>query len=273
VLIVNGGFMGALEVYAILTHNLAVDTAILFLLIPLVSIIAFFIGGYIFTPLFLFIHKKVIGRKLIYGVRERNQPKEFKGAFLKSLFPALLAFNIGILFSDEIVLQEFLFVDTFMLAGNVILQILTLVFLFPIASGIGIVVFSATYFLIDSGIEYTNKKRKKVLRGSFPTEVRSVGGYYLSFLKGYTGISVVISLIALIYSYFSAIGGLSPTIYIINLITWPFIPFVIALFMVPVSMLQDLTYNRRKKYTLKWAEKLGIRGPLEDPLGTYKNNE
>jgi hypothetical protein len=160
-----------------------------------------------------------------------------------------------------------------MLAGNVILQILTLVFLFPIASGIGIVVFSATYFLIDSGIEYTNKKRKKVLRGSFPTEVRSVGGYYLSFLKGYTGISVVISLIALIYSYFSAIGGLSPTIYIINLITWPFIPFVIALFMVPVSMLQDLTYNRRKKYTLKWAEKLGIRGPLEDPLGTYKNNE
>ena len=29
-----------------------------------------------------------------------------------------------------------------------------------------------------------------------------------------------------------------------------------------------LLYERRKKITLKWAEKLNIRGQLEDPLGT-----
>ena len=43
--------------------------------------------------------------------------------------------------------------------------------------------------------------------------------------------------------------------------------------MVPVSILQDLTYERRKKYTLKWADKLGIRGSLEDPLGTLNKND
>lgn len=272
-LIINGRLLGTLEVYAILTHNLVVDTAILFLLIPITCIIAFFIGGYLFTPLFLFIHKKILGRKLIYGLREMQRPKKFKGAFLKSLFPALLAFNIGILLSDEILLQEFLFVDTFMIAGNVILQILTLVFLLPIVSGIGIAVFSATYFLLDSGIEYTNKKRKKVLRGSFPTEVRSVGGYYLYYLKGYAGISVLLSLITLITSFLSAIGDINSIIFIINIIAWPFIPFIITLFMIPVNIIQDLTYDRRKKYTLKWAEKLGIRGQLEDPLGTPDNND
>ncbi len=274
-LIINGGFMGTLDVYAILTHNFALDTAILFLLIPLTCIVAFFIGGYLFTPLILLIHKKIIGRRLIYGLREMQRPRKFKGAFLNSLFPALLAFNIAILFSDQIFLQEFLFLDSFAVAGDAILQILTLVFLFPIASGIGIAVFSATYFLLDSGIEYTNKKRKKVQRGSFPPEIRSVGGYYLSYLKGYAGISVVISLAKLMISYFSAIGvgDTNVAIYIINLIVWPFIPFTITLFMIPVNIIQDLSYERRKKFTLKWAEKLGIRGHLDDPLGTHDKND
>ena len=274
-LIINGGFMGTWDVYAILTHNFALDTAILFLIIPITCIVAFFVGGYLFTPLILFIHKKIIGRRLIYGLREMQSPKKFKGAFLNSLFPALLAFNIAILFSDQIFLQEFIFVDTFTVAGEAILQILTLVFLFPIASGIGIAVFSATYFLLDSGIEYTNKKRKKVQRGSFPPEIRSVGGYYLSYLKGYAGISVVISLAKLMISYFSAIGAgdTNAVIYIINLIVWPLIPFTITLFMIPVNIIQDLSYERRKKFTLKWAEKLGIRGHLEDPLGIHDKND
>jgi hypothetical protein len=266
-LILNAGILGTVTIYAGLTHNLSIDVAIIFLSIPIISIIAFIIGGYLFTPLFLFLHKKVLGRNLIYGIREMQRPKDFKGAFMNSLFPALLAFNIGILLSDESILHDLLFVDTFN-AGFAINQILTLVILFPLVSGIGIGIFSATYFLLDSGIEYTNKDQKKVLRGSFPTEVRSIGGFYLYYLKGYAGISVIISLFKLLYSFFSVIEGGNLAIYMINIILWPLIPFCITLFMVPVSIIQDFTYERRKKFTLKWAEKLNIRGQLEDPLGT-----
>jgi len=267
-LIINAGLLGPLEVYDLLTHNLAIDMAIIFLSIPIVCIIGFILGGYLFTPLFMFLHKKILGRNLVYGIKEMHKPKEFKGAFLSSLFPALLAFNIGILLSNEIIIQELIFVDTITIAGNAILQILTLVILFPIASGIGIGVFSATYFLLDSGIEYTNKNQKKVLRGSFPTELRSMGGFYLYYLKGYAGIAVIISLVKLIISFFSVLEGLSLAVYLINAMTWPLIPFVITFFMIPVSIIQDLTYERRKRFTLKWAEKFDIRGQLEDPLGT-----
>jgi len=268
ILIVNAGLIGQFSIYKILTHNLAIDTAILFLLIPVACIIGFFIGGYLFTPLFIFVHKKILGRNLIYGIKEIHKPKEFKGAFLSVLFPALLAFNFGILLSDEPILHEFLFSDTFMDAGGAILQILTLVFLFPIVSGIAVCVFSATYFLLDSGIEYTNKNQKKVIRGSFPTEVRSMGGFYLYYLKGYAGISVVISLVKLLVSFFTTIGNVGGAIFFINAITWPLIPFAITFFMIPVNIIQDWTYESRKAFTLKWAGKFEIRGQLEDPLGT-----
>ncbi len=266
-LIINAGFMGTVNVYKVLTHNLAIDTAIIFLSIPIVCIIAFIIGGYFFTPLFMFIHKKVLGRDLIYGIREMQRPKDFKGAFMNSLFPAFLAFNIGIILSNESVLHDLLFVDSFN-PGSAIYQILTLLILFPLVSGIGIGVFSAAYFLLESGIEYTNKERKKVRRGSFPTEVRSLGGFYLYYLKGYAGIWVIISLFNLIFSFFSVLEGVSFGIYIINILLWPLMPFCITFFMLPVSIIQDFTYERRKKFTLKWAEKFNIRGQLDDPLGT-----
>jgi hypothetical protein len=204
--------LGTVDIYEILTHNLAIDTAIIFLSIPIVCIIAFIMGGYLFTPLFMFIHKKVLGRNLIYGIREMQRPKTFKGAFTNSLFPAFLAFNIGILLSNESVLHDLLFVDMFN-PGSAIYQILTLLILFPLVSGVGIGVFSAAYFLLESGIEYTNKERKKVRRGSFPTEVRSLGGFYLYYLKGYAGIWVIISLFILIFSFFSDIEGVSFGIY------------------------------------------------------------
>jgi hypothetical protein len=208
---------------------------------------------------------------LIYGIQEHERPKEFKRAFLKSIFPALMAFNIAILLSDETAIHNFIFTPTFQSgASSAVLQILTITILLPLVSAIGIATFSATFFLIDSGIEYSNKEQKKVTNGSYPIEVRSIGTYYLYFLKGYAGISVIISIVQLLADYLTSIHDVGSIIYIINLIAWPFMPLVIALFMVPVVIIQDATYNGRKKFVQKWAGKLGISGRLENPLGRNK---
>lgn len=267
-IVLNSQLQGSFNIFKILTQNLWTDVALLFLSIPFVCIIAFVVGGYIFTPLFLIVHKKIIGRNLTYGIKDRKRPKDFKGVFIISLFPAFLALNIGILLIDEPFIHDLIFVEALITGMSLpILQILTLLMLLPLVSGIGIGIFSAAIFLLDSGIEYSNKEQKKVRRGSFPIEVRSVGGYFLYYLKGYAGIAVIISVVNLIISFITTLQSLGSVYYIVNLVTWPFIPFLIALFMVPTFIIQDITYERRKRFTLKWAEKLGINGPLENPLG------
>jgi hypothetical protein len=270
-LVLTAQFSGSFNIYTILTQNFWFDTILIFLLIPILSILAYFLGGYLFTPLLILLHKKIIGRNLIYGIEERERPKEFRRAFLKSIFPALMAFNIGIILSEETGIHNLIFTPTFQSgASSAVLQILTITILLPLVSAIGIAAFSATFFLIDSGIEYSNKQQKKVINDSYPIEVRSIGTYYLYFLKGYAGISVIISIVQLLSEYLTSIHDVGSIIYIINLIAWPFMPFVIALFMVPVVIIQDATYNGRNKFVRKWAGKFGISGRLENPVGRNK---
>jgi hypothetical protein len=266
--VMNGLFMDSFEIYAILTQNFWFDIILIFLLIPIFSVLAYFLGGYMFTPLFIFLHKKIIGRNLIYGIEQRKRPDEFKRAFIKSIFPALMAFNFAILLSNETWIHNLIFSSSFQSdAPAAVLQILTITILLPIVTAIGVAVFSATFFLIDSGIEYTNKEQKKVKSGSYPTEVRSIGTYYLYFLKGYAGISVIISIIQLLTTYLTSIQDVDSFIYITNLLAWPTMPFVIALFLVPAVIIQDLTFDSRNKFVKKWANKFGISGKLENPLG------
>ncbi len=267
-LLLNGQLLGSFTIYAVLTQNFWFDIVLIFSFIPILSILAYFLGGYLFTPLLIFLHKKTIGRSFIYGIEEREQPKLFKGALRKSVFPALMGFNIAILLSDETVIHNFIFTPTF-LSGvpPAVLQILTITIFLPLVSAIGIAAFSATFFLIDSGIKYTNKEQKKVRNGSYPIEVRSIGTYYLYFLKGYAGISVIISIIQLISNYIASIQDVGSIIYIINLILWPLMPLVIALFMIPAVIIQDATFNSRNKFVRKWAGKMSISGKLVDPLG------
>ncbi|MFX0022462.1 MAG: hypothetical protein ACFE9S_09040 [Candidatus Hermodarchaeota archaeon] len=268
-LLLNGLLIGSLNIYTILTQNFWYDTILIFLLIPILSIAAYFLGGYLFAPLLIILHKKLLGRSLIYGIEERDKPSEFKRAFIKSIFPALMAFNIAILLSDMSAIHDFIFIPSLTLPPAV-RQILTITILLPIVSAIGIATFSAAFFLIDSGIEYSNKKQKKVRDGAYPTELRSIGTYYLYFLKGYAGIAVIIGITKLLIEYLISLQGGEALIYLINLLTWPFMPFAIALFMVPAVIIQDYTYDSRNRFVRKWANKFGISGRIQDPLA--RNN-
>ena len=268
-LLLSGEILGSFNIYMILTQNFWYDMMLIFSFIPILSIVAYFLGGYLFAPVLIFLHKNTIGRSFIFGLEERERPKKFKGALQKSVFPALMAFNIAILLSDNTVIHNFIFTPSF-LSGvpPAVLQILTITIFLPLVAAIGIAAFSATFFLIDSGIKYSNKEQKKVKNGSYPIEVRSIGTYYLYFLKGYAGISVIISIIQLISNYIASIQDVGAILYIINIILWPIMPLIIALFMIPAVFIQDATYDSRNKFVRKWAAKMGISGKLEDPLGS-----
>lgn len=222
-------------------------------LIPLSSIIGLFTGGYLFSPLFLYIHKKILGSKIEYGFY--NKPRVNKLTFFsEGFFTSLMAINFSILLlSPQIVALS---------AGNVDVQTgfaTTFVVLLVLTMFISNSLFSTTWFLSDAGILYSNSK--KVQNKNKPPEIRSVGRWYGQFLKGYAGVSVVFSYIEFIYIFL--IGTTGDPVFIVLLII--FIPFPIFMIIptIPALLISDITTNHRIKYVRKFASRIGIHSNID----------
>ena len=75
------------------------------------SIIGAFGGifiGYILGPLFLYFHKKIIGRKMEYGIIDKPQPNKFNSYF-KGFFPALMAIEFGFVVALNPIILDILY--------------------------------------------------------------------------------------------------------------------------------------------------------------------
>jgi len=112
--------------------------------------------------------------------------------------------------------------------------------------------------LQDSGIVYTNKE--KVRNTTNPIEMKSVGGWYIGFLKGYTGISVIITFYSFVIELLSKLPGdqfhFSIPLFLLLL------PILLCLWAMPAILLFELTREKRRKFVLKWANKLDITEAL-----------
>lgn len=232
----------------------------------LASIVGALIGGFIFGPFFLLSHKKVIGRKMIYGFQNRAQSNKFKGAFFKTLFPALLTVNFCLIFSSNSTIQEIVLRNP----GEDMDQMLTFSAILPLISGVSMAIFSPTWFLLDAGVVYTNKK--KVENNSDPIEIRSVGGWYIYLMKGYAGISVIFAFYTFYSNLASTVSDFSAGTVLIFII-WPIMPIFIALMLILGIISLDMTFNKRREFIRKWANKFGILESLEEASVLTRNEE
>ena len=236
-------------------ENMTFDGIFLVLLTMGAVIVGSILGGYILAPLFLFAQKNTVGRKMVYGIQESSRPEMFKKAYMKSFFPALLALNFSLMVSDNVVLQELLIEPGSV--GSTMASIMLISALFPLMGAIGMGIFSPVWFLQDAGIVYSNKE--KVKGTSDPIEIRSVGGWYLYILKGYAGIAVIVSF----YTFLSEIIDAGETDNVLFLIMWPIMPFMLAFLYIPGIIAVDMTYEKRKQFVIKTAEKFGITQKVE----------
>ena len=224
----------------------------------LFSIIGGLFMGYILGPFFLWMHKLVIGRKMIYGIQETIKPEKFKG-YTKGIFPALMAMNIAIILAFTPEIQSLVTTDTTIMGA-----MLTFSAVLPIASAVGMAIFSPVWFLLEIGVVYTNKR--KASKSGYPIEVRSVGGWYQYLLKGYAGISVIFNYYTFFSQLISEVGGGGGPESLMFIISWPLMPLIMSLVTLPAFMLLDCSYDKRKKYMRKITTKLRISEPLENPL-------
>ncbi|MBD3194428.1 MAG: hypothetical protein GF317_05185 [Candidatus Lokiarchaeota archaeon] len=254
-----------------MTMILPFDTLILqimaiILFIPLGALLGGFAPGYLFAPLMLFFYKKTIGFRMEFGIQERKKPDKFKGTW-KGTYPALLAVNIALIIGLTTFARDFVVTPEYVGAGDMSKSLWPLVAftsLIPFTTALSFGIFSPVWFLSDSGIVFTNKKKVK---GTIdPIEVRSIGSLYHYILKGYAGIGVLISYIMFFFDIVNRYDDYSNPGFIITAILLPLIPILIALLSIPSIMLLDFFLNSRRKFMRNFAKRLGITGPLEDPL-------
>lgn len=232
------------------------------------AIIGGVLFGYILSPLFLLVHKKTIGRNMIYGIQENLKSEKLKG-MIKALFPALMAINFSLMFYlNESLVNEIVYdFDEGMITEELAKSFKSLIaflVLLSITVPVAMTLFSPVWFLLDAGIVYSNQENVKKNNLEQPIVGRSVGGWYINLLKGYAGISVIFSYFVFIITILGGIpteegGALAIFILILNMALLIPMMFFIAIATLPAIIILDIIKENRINYIRKWAKKFGIR--------------
>ncbi|MFW9818201.1 MAG: hypothetical protein ACFFE5_01230 [Candidatus Thorarchaeota archaeon] len=229
------------------------------LFIPLASIVGALIGGYLFTPLFLFAHTKIFRNRYQYGIYTKPDYNKFKFAS-QGLFASLMAINISLLLLNPEIIR--------FITGNLSVSLedltpdlftITFVVLLIFAFIFTLFLFSPTWFLMDSGILYSNKLN--LSDTNKPLEIRSIGRWYEQFLKGYTGVSVLLSYIEFITIFFPTTGSNLPLFITLLIIFIPF-PFLMIIPSIPALIILDKIKDKRTNFVLKKARNIGITNTM-----------
>lgn len=242
-------------------NNIYVEVAfILLLYAPISAFIGGLIGGYLLAPILLFIHRNILGRKLLYGIQDRPQPNTFR-KINRGYFPSLLTININsvILFSAPWILNFIFSKEALEIEGGIYTTTYVPAFLILLifTVGFGTLVFSPTWFLTDAGIVYSNEER--VAGTDEPVEGRAVGGRFTEFMRGYAGLGVIFSYIQFLSFYISEqLIPPNPLDLLAFLMFFLGIPIFLLIAVIPSLIIFDMTKRHRTRFIRNFAEKLGI---------------
>jgi len=251
-----------------------IEQIIIYLVLyPLAAIIGGILGGYLLSPLFLFLYKKIFGKKMIYGIQETHESK-FTQMF-RGFFPALMAINFSVILANNAQLSQFLlYPEAWEYGYNSVwtyVPTLTISLIFTIF--VGMAIFVPIWFLLDAGLVYSNKEKVNKGKGEV-VEGRALGGWFLNLVKGYAGIGGIIAFYQLIILFLTEMIYV-PGILISNSLLMIPLPIFITILIIPALIILEITKKFRIKYIRGIAKKLGITDYVEitfEKLNRYNNN-
>ena len=251
----------------LLPDHMGFQIGYIFWMSAIASIIGTVFIGYVLGPLFLVAQKYTVGIRMTYGLQDRPKPEKLK-IYFKALFPALMTLNLAFMFAFSPTVADIV-VNPAWVARNPTtnstqIPLVVLAILLPLMSGVSMGLFSPIWFLLDSGIVFTNKEKVKMTRD--PIEVRSVGGWYHYILKGYAGISVIVSFFLFASNMIATFTTFNPSIILIILL-----PLLLVVMYVPAFVILEITTEHRTRFMRKIANKFGINQPLTNPLDIGKD--
>ncbi|MBD3214974.1 MAG: hypothetical protein GF311_20350 [Candidatus Lokiarchaeota archaeon] len=235
--------------------NMMQQIPIIFYSLIITSMIGVFIGVFL-SPLLLRLHIKIIGKKLSYELQEVNYPPDLPRRFY-SLLPAILAVSLSLILAENETIINMVLSEDFTSGGAPIeySYLVGFVVLLPLTSIISFMLFIPILVLLESGIVFSTREKVKNKRRS--EEVKNVGGWYYSILKGYVGIGAIITFVLFIFRTVTAY----PTFWdaLPPLIILPLIPFLIMFFSIPAMFLFELVINKRLNVVRNIAIENGIK--------------
>ena len=192
---------------------------------------------------------------MVYAIQEKQEPDILKITF-KPFFPALLSIHLALLFANNPKVINMILIDP----SGELAPILTLTLLIVISSFVSMALFSPIWFLLDSGIIYSNKDIVKTRRE--PIEVRSVGSWFMNQLRGYSTIALIVTYITFYIEMLLWFGPMDISTPLLLLL----FPFILSVLCLPTIIALEFTIKHRNKYLHKFANKLGIIKKVGDPL-------
>ncbi len=226
-----------------------ISDVIISILIPYVFLIIMLILGPIIAPVFVRLHKLIKLNKYEYFINKSNKKRSGFRILTRAIFPGMLAVNIAIyiaLYSDLNALIYYEGADSSKIP--IVIEYASIIFGIPIASLIII-----PLWMIESSGLISSKKVELYNRPISP-DIESVGQFYIKLLKGFIGISFVVSYSLILYEYFIHTSGIEASILLIIFID----PVLIILFSLPIALIIEIRKDKIDKKIIKSLAKLKI---------------
>ncbi|MHA2312890.1 MAG: hypothetical protein ACXADF_15460 [Candidatus Thorarchaeota archaeon] len=187
-------FTSPLGLYRLLPGNILIDFVWLYIISALVGVIVYFTAPFLSVLLWK-VHRLMTGGKHKYSIQSFEVGARYEGGLRWLIVPAFASLGLSSALVSISSLKDLLFVtesfDSLAPSAMAIADIMPLFFiLLLVASFIGIL-FSPAWLLEDAGIIY---ERDTTGRRITP-DVQGVGHYYLAMLKGFAGITTILTYI------------------------------------------------------------------------------
>jgi hypothetical protein len=252
------------------------DNVINILLMPLLIVLGAILGGFLLTPVYLWVHRLLYGRSRFYGFIEGRMSPSIGRWLRRGILPTLFSVYVYMTLASFIVENPQLgilnmLLDPFIISIEPVLTLKHLLWGFTglIGSFVTIFLVAPTWFLDDAGLLTSNVELTQTLqvKSQDLPSISGVGAWLARLLKGYAGISVIILYaiefqkaiaLSLYIISVSPVPELEIPHLIMSFVMFPLFPILLLLWSLPALMLLDHIFESRQRYVHNLGRSMGI---------------
>ena len=237
------------DLIPIIPGNIIIDVTFA-VFIPYLFLIVWLYLGPIIAPGFVKLHKLIKLNKYDYFITTTDKKRSGVRILARSILPGMLAVNIAIYITLYGGINNIILIDG-SLPNNIpsVIEYASILIGIPIASFIII----PLWMIQTSGL--MGSKRMESYNHPVSPDIESVPQFYIKLLKGFAGISFIITYSLILYQYFTTAdfsGSYSPILVVF------LDPILIILYSLPIALIMELREEKIKAKMQKYLEKMKI---------------